>query len=311
MADIILPEQEYGILPPGTTDEILIELWLRGHAASTIDGYRADIKMFFEFARVPIRELKLPHLLDYKEALENFGFEPNTVARRVKSIKSLLTFAKTTGYTPFNVGAVVKIQDTKNELAERLLTEDQVFSIIHEEKHHSWRNYVLLRLMYATGARVSEICNLKWRDIKPRDETGQVTIFGKGRKTRFVLLKPETYKLLRDFRAGDVFESYVFRSRGGGQKGVKGGGKLDTSQVNRIVNAAAVRAGVETYTDEEGKLRSRVTPHWLRHAHATHSMDNGAPIALIRDTLGHKSITTTSKYAHAHPDDSSAKYLRF
>jgi integrase/recombinase XerD len=66
-----------------------------------------------------------------------------------------------------------------------------------------------------------------------------------------------------------------------------------------IVLEAAQRAGVEL----------AVSPHWLRHAHASHALDRGAPIHLVQATLGHASVATTGHYLHARPTDSSARYL--
>lgn len=300
--------QEGSILPVDTTDAMLIQMWMHELADSTKDAYTIDIQQFLDSAGVSLQQAMLPHLYTYKDALQAQGLEPATVARKLKTVKSLFTFAYKTGYIRFNVGTALKIPKMKNELAERLLTEEQTFSIIHEERWHNPRNYLLLRLLYVTGARVSEICNLRWRDVQQRGETGQVTLFGKGGKTRFVLLKPEVYHMLIDFRDGATVSMFVFQSRGG--NGRKQGNKLDTSQVYRIVEQAAIRAKVALYEDEKGRTRSNVSPHWLRHAHATHAMENGASMALIRDTLGHESIETTSKYSHAHPDQSSAQYLK-
>src|ERR1700680_491265 len=89
-----------------------------------------------------------------------------------------------------------------------------------------------------------------------------------------------------------AYAQTVFASR-------KGGGHLDRSQVLRIVQQAARRAGI----------RRKVSPHWFRHAHASHAMDRGAGIHLVQATLGHASITTTGKYLHARPKDSSARFL--
>ena len=76
-------------------------------------------------------------------------------------------------------------------------------------------------------------------------------------------------------------------------------GHLRAVQVWRIVGKAAVRAGIT----------KAVSCHWLRHAHASHSLDRGAPISLVQATLGHSSVATTGKYLHARPSDSSSKYL--
>ena len=87
----------------------------------------------------------------------------------------------------------------------------------------------------------------------------------------------------------------MFRSR---QRGVEGY-HLSRKQVWRLVRQAARRAGIEL----------KVSPHWLRHSHASHSLDKGAPLSLVKETLGHSSIAITEKYLHAKPDDSSGMYL--
>jgi integrase/recombinase XerD len=76
---------------------------------------------------------------------------------------------------------------------------------------------------------------------------------------------------------------------------------MDESRVHQIVRAAADRAGVAI---------GKVSPHWFRHAHATHALHAGASIALVKTTLGHASIETTAKYTHVQPDESSSFYLR-
>ena len=74
---------------------------------------------------------------------------------------------------------------------------------------------------------------------------------------------------------------------------------LDVSQVRRIVYAAAKKAGLE----------QKVSPHWMRHAHASHALDRSAPIHLVQATLGHASVSTTGRYLHARPTESSSFYL--
>ena len=153
------------------------------------------------------------------------------------------------------------------------------------------RNRVLLTLLYAAGLRISEVVGLVWRDCAPRDDAGQITVFGKGGKTRVVLLPASTWRALGTLRAGAAADAPVFESRKGGA--------LDPSSVHRVVKAAAERAGLDP----------AVSAHWLRHAHASHSLDRGAPIHLVQATLGHASVATTGRYLHARPNDSSGRYL--
>ena len=147
-------------------------------------------------------------------------------------------------------------------------------------------------LLYASGGRVSEVCNLCWRDVQANGDGAQVTLFGKGGKTRAIQLPASIAGLLAALRGEATEEDPVFRSRKGGQA-------LQPVAVLRVVRLAAHRAGIDL----------RVSPHWLRHAHASHALDRGAPIHLVQATLGHASITTTGRYLHARPKDSSSRFL--
>ena len=305
--------EEASILPKDTTDDQLIAMWLHDKAKQTQEEYTRDIQQFRVYVSVPLKLLTLPDLQAYADELRLLDIKPATIARRLKSIKSLLSFAQKTGYIRFNIGTMVKVPKLKKTLAERIMSEEQVFTMLAKEANP--RNHALLRLLYASGIRVSELCDLQWKDVQARGATGQITVFGKGEKTRTVLLKPETYKELMGIRDDAPPGAPVFRSRGGAHG--KSGRKLDPSQVTRIVEAAACRAGIAVYTETivvDGKQvkrkRSRVSPHWLRHAHASHALDNGASIAVVKETLGHESIETTAGYTHARPGTSSAQYLK-
>ena len=93
-------------------------------------------------------------------------------------MKSLLAFGQRVGYLRFDVGAAVKLPPVKDALAERILDREAVLRLIDREPDA--RNRALLRLLYAGGLRVSEACALRWRDLRPRDDAGQVTVYGKG-----------------------------------------------------------------------------------------------------------------------------------
>ena len=177
----------------------------------------------------------------------------------------------------------------KETLAERIIAESEVHHLIALEANP--RNKVMLTLTYGAGLRISEVVGLTWRDCTARDDAGQITVFGKGGKTRVVLLSKTTWKALAELRGDAGTDDPVFWSRKGGA--------LDPSAVHRVVKAAAERAGLDP----------AVSAHWLRHAHASHALDRGAPIHLVQATLGHASVATTGRYLHARPNDSSSRYL--
>jgi len=156
------------------------------------------------------------------------------------------------------------------------------------------RNHAFIRLLYNAGLRLSEACALCWRDLQGRGDAGQVTVWGKGEKERTILLSAGTWQEFVALRpAGAGPDDPVFRSRPGRP--------LSPTPAWLIVQAAATRAGLEKASD--------FSPHWLRHAHASHALDRGAPISLVREDLGHASLMTTSRYTHARPGDGSSRYL--
>jgi integrase/recombinase XerD len=205
------------------------------------------------------------------------------------AVKSLLAFGHRIGILRFDVGRALRLPKVPNDLAARILDEESILRMITLETHK--RNAAMLRLLYVAGLRVSELCGLSWRDLQPRGEAGQVIVTGKGSKTRSVLLTAACWRVLMDLRSDAPADGPVFRSQ-------KSGG-ICPSWVARIVRKAARRAGIEL----------NVSPHWCRHAHASHSMDRGAPVHLVAATLGHSSVATTSRYLHARPDQSSSTYL--
>ena len=273
------------------SDQQLITLWLKSHTSEhTRRAYTADVQRLLEHTGgKSLATTTLADLQGFAESLIDSELSASSRKRTINAIKSLLSFGQKIGYLPFNVGAALKAPKPKNTLAQRILTEAEVHAMIALTTKR--RDQVLLRLLYASAGRVSEVCALTWQDAQASGDSGQVTLFGKGDQTRAVLLSKATWQALTSLRGDAKPTDPVFVSRKGGH--------LDESQAWRIVRAAARRAGIT----------GNVSPHWLRHSHATHALDRGATATLVRDTLGHASLSTTSMYAHARPSDSSALHL--
>jgi integrase/recombinase XerD len=183
------------------------------------------------------------------------------------------------------------------------LTPEEVWSLIDHAP--AGRDRVLLDVLYTCGVRRAEAAGLRWCDLQPRPEAGQITVFGKGGKSRAVLVPSALWSDLLELRGGATSDDPVFASRRRALIGTESALKrrvarpLDLSMINLIVARAARAAG----------LGKKVSPHWMRHAHASQALDNGTPLHVLQATLGHSSLTTTSRYVHVRPDDSSSLYL--
>ena len=175
------------------------------------------------------------------------------------------------------------------------LTPDQLQCLLSQPDlgtKQGRRDAVLLSILYDTGARVQEICDLRVRDIRLEDPA-LVRLRGKGRKERSVPLMTSTTKLISDYLAEwkmkngqDRREDPVFQNRRRQA--------LTRSGIAYILAKHARQARKENTTLPEG-----ITPHVLRHTKAMHMLQSGIPAVIIRDFLGHSDIRTTEIYAKA------------
>ena len=182
----------------------------------------------------------------------------------------------------------MKTQPPSDVLHERILEQEEVKKLIGAAK--SERDRLLLQLIYSTGLRVSEVCSINWSDLKPRRSGGQATVIGKGGKARTVLIGQGLWQQILGLERSQK-TSAVFVSRTGR--------RLDRTMLHKIIKDCAERAGVNPH----------VSAHWLRHAHACHSLENGCDIDVLMRSLGHSSLTVTSKYLHARPNEGSSQFI--
>lgn len=292
------------------SDEVLIERWLHGKSPATAEVYRSAYAAFMHFTSgKPLSSVTLGDLQEFADELED-PFAPSTQAKILAAIKSLISFGHQTGYLTFDVGKALNLPKRRDELAERILTPDDVHSMIAAAGDPGGRDRTLLRALYIGGLRVAEAVSLRTRDLTERPEStgnvagtagvgaGQLTLFGKGGKTRRVLLPGALFEELEALALPDP-QAPIFRSRKSGQDGKPM--PIGVRQAERITKSAAKKAGIKTAQE--------VSPHWLRHAHASHAMERGAKVYLVQATLGHASVATTGRYLHARPDESSALFL--
>jgi site-specific recombinase XerD len=271
------------------SDRELVALWLaRKSSERTRRAYAADAAGLFAFLDAECVALQAATARDLQAWAASLTGAPRSCARRISAIKSLFRFGHRLGYLTFNVAGVIESPKVANDLAERILTVDDVRALLAVVVG---RERVLLSFLYFTGARISEACAVQWRHVHALpDGRATVTLHGKGGKTRHVLMPAAIVAELEQLR-GDAAEGVtVFRTRSGLP--------LHPANVRHALVATAARAGL-----------ARVSPHWLRHAHASHALDNGAPIHVVQATLGHASVATTGRYLHAKPTDSGGMYL--
>jgi integrase/recombinase XerD len=147
------------------------------------------------------------------------------------------------------------------------------------------RDSAIIELFYATGLRVSELCDLALDDI--HFDAGYLRCMGKGRKERIVPFSEAAAARLRRY-LGEVRPVFARDESERGLLLTRLGGKLSRKTVWKLVKGYARKAGIE----------KRISPHTLRHSFASHLLQNGAPLRVIQEMLGHADIATTQIYTH-------------
>jgi len=288
------------VLPrPADNDERMVELWLAGKAAQTRTAYRLDVRRFLGFLDgKPLGQATVEDLVGFYEWLGSFSvvrirrpLSERSKYRILASVRSLLTRAFRTGYIPFNAGAGFELKSPADNVGERILSEEDAILAVRLMKRP--KEHAIVRLLYGSGIRRSELCGLTLGDLvaRPQYDTGQITVRGKGGKVRSVLLSKPTWEAVIDIvpEPWPPDETPLFTTRTGKA--------LTSTQVHRIVKKAGRRIG------------KNISAHWFRHAFASHALDRGAPVSLVQSDLGHSSLTTTSKYLHARKSEGASKYL--
>jgi site-specific recombinase XerD len=273
----------------------------RGLSPNTVMAYRDALKLFFAFTSNHIKRATASLVLENLTAKTVLAFLADiescrgngVVTRnlRLAAIKTFVTYL--ISQDPLGAGEYHRIAAIPTKRAPRrvmgyleVVEVQAILRAIDRDSPSGERDYVLLSLLYNTGARVQEICDLRIDSLR-LDTPAVVTIVGKGRKTRHVPLWKETAQLLRHYLArGTVAapDRALFLNRRGtpiGRFGV------------RHVLRTRVHEASRTCPSLDNR---RVGPHTMRHSTAMHLLQAGVDLSVIKSWLGHVSLTTTHGY---------------
>ncbi|HEY9768551.1 MAG TPA: tyrosine-type recombinase/integrase [Coleofasciculaceae cyanobacterium] len=278
----------YPKLTDAKRDVELIRLWISQKSLTTQKTYITISRQFLTFVGKDLQEVKLEDILLWLESFQLRGKSQNTINNKLAAIKSLFSFGVKTGYLFANPASMIKTTKAKDALNERILQAEEVKNLINAATNE--RDRAILILLYILGLRISELVGLNWSDFQPTSEAIAVTIFGKGHKTRTLLIGNQLWSELQQLTKSDRTEA-VFLSRFGN--------RLDRHAIHRLIKKAVEKAGINPHT----------SAHWLRHAHACHSLNNGAGIDLLMKSLGHSSLAVTSRYLHVQPSECTSKFI--
>lgn len=270
-------------------DTELVTRWLSTKAKTTQEVYQGAIAQLREWTDgAPLLTLNSLDLEAYQVHLGGLGLANATIRNKLSYISSFYSWAVKHDIVKRNPCCALDLPKQQDTLIERILTKEQVREIFAAAENE--RDRLFLKCLYYLGLRVSEAVAIRAGDILP-GEPHRLRIVGKGEKNRYENIHPKILKPLQA-RAKEV-------SKFGGDRY---GAQYHLFPFKRKRGWAIVKAAVELVAPE-------ASPHWLRHAYATHALQAGADIELVRRSLGHANIATTSKYLHALPGASASDFL--
>jgi integrase/recombinase XerD len=268
--------------PTPKTDADLLDLWLGGRPPATRAAYSRDLQLFQAAVGKPLDEVQGEDVARFVIGLVG---SKATQARRIASLKSLYNFGVRLGLLDHNPTLVVRCPRAEGAVHERILSEEEVTLVISEAA--PGRDRSLVRTLYLAGLRISEALGICFVDLGRR----WITVHGKGGRTRTVVVPEDLVADLRGLRwKNDPDDAPVFK---GGH-----GPPISGRYARRLIRTASEEA-----------IGRPIGPHWLRHSHATHALERGAPIHLVQNSLGHRSLATTAAYLHVRPGQGSSQYL--
>ena len=262
----------------------------RGFYDYTIKSYRIDLKEFYDFAKEENIDIDL--VRKYLRELYEKKYSNRSISRKVSSLKSYFKYLESEGIIKDNFMRLISNPKIEKTLPNYLNYEDLEKLLDFPDKNNKYglRDALILEMLYSSGIRVSELSNMKVKDIDFNEK--KILILGKGNKERYVYFGSKCMNLLNKYLELDHRDSpYLLIG--------KRTEKLNEREIRSIVTETAKKAGISVH----------VTPHTLRHTYATHMLNDGADLKSVGDLLGHESLSTTQIYTHVSNERLRQVYL--
>ena len=263
---------------------------VRRLSPNTVRAYETDLSAYLTWCRLEgIVPLSVTHrqLRGYLADLARAGYSPRTVNRHLSAIRGIYKWLVSQEITREDCAAAIASPKLSRTLPKTMSDSDidALIESCDEATPVGIRDRAILELLYASGARISEISALDIDDVD--FSQGQVKLFGKGSKERIVPL----YR-----RVIEQLGAYLESGRPALARG-KSGRALFLSTRGRRMSADALRTVFEAHVAQAG-LDPEITPHAMRHSFATELLSGGADLRSVQELLGHESLSTTQIYTH-------------
>lgn len=266
------------------------------YAGPTVIAYIADVSAFLEFVQqegfadelLDIRKTRIfGHYLNH---LSNDSLKNKTITRKLSALKSFYKYHFKMKNIDVNPVLTIKAPKVEKRLPKVVSAKeiDLIYQSINKQTPLGLRNYLIFDLLYSTGIRASELCQLKISDIELSNQ--RLLIHGKGSKDRYVIIHDILIDTLRSYL---TYTRPILLAKGN---------SLDNKDVfinykGSTLTPRGLRVILNTLFEQAGEL-IHVSPHMLRHSFASALLNNGADLRVVQELLGHEHLKTTQVYTH-------------
>lgn len=262
----------------------------KNYSDYTIKNYKKDLEEYYYFLdnnNLKYNDIKYNDTISYLQFLNNKNNSKSTISRKLSSLRTYykyLVISKKIENNPFLLVSSPK----KEKRIPKFINYnniEEIFNVCDLKTKEGQRERLILEILYGCGVRVSELVNIKLKDIDFSNKT--ILIFGKGSKERIVSFG--------DY-AKDIMNIYITDARVkllctveseylivGNKKE-----KLTTRRIEQIIDDIIRKTSIKL----------NITPHMFRHTFATHLLDNGCDLLAVQELLGHESLSSTEIYTH-------------
>ena len=272
----------------------------KNYSNYTLINYKDDLSFYLDFLNkenIDVLDSDYKVIRNYLSYMYNKKYSSKTISRHISSLRSFYKYMLKENYIVKNPMTLISNPKQESKLPHFLYYNEleTILNIPDKSTPLGQRDSVILELLYSTGIRVSELVNIKLKDINL--STRKIRILGKGNKERIVLYG-EYLKNLLDIYLNDGREKLVKNN----QEYLvlnKNGSGLTTRGVRVIIDNIL----------KKGEIDFHISPHVLRHTFATHMLDSGADLKSVQELLGHENLSTTQIYTHVANERLRKVYL--
>ena len=291
--NLMIPKKLLIIFNDGELNKILSKyfdyLESKSLSDNTVKNYFRDLIDYFIYLKLndlsPTKSIEPKHIRKMLSFLIDKGFSKVSISRKISAIKSYITFLEKFNYSKDNYSELISIPKKSKSLPKGNDKKEvsQLIKHVEMNKKKNLRDDALIELLYSTGLRVSEVANLKLKDINLKKS--EIKILGKGNKERIVIFNNKSKeKIIRYLKNDKRYISIKTEA-------------LFQNKFKEALSTRSIQRILKKYLNFSG-INSKYSTHTLRHTFATHLLEGGADIKVIQQLMGHSSPETTKIYTH-------------